>query len=98
MKVNFTHGEQFLIAVDGRLDTVTSAQLEEELQGQEIQESTVVVDFEKVEYVSSAGLRLLLALKKQLDGQGKTMDIININKVVREIFTVTGFINALNVK
>ena len=61
-------------------------------------EDLVVIDCSNVEYISSAGLRVLLALKRELDGKSKALEIHNINAVVREIFSVTGFINALTIK
>ena len=65
---------------------------------EKVDENLVVLDFAKLEYISSAGLRVLLATKKALDAQGKKMEIRNINDVVKEVFNVTGFINILNVK
>ncbi|MBR1624609.1 MAG: STAS domain-containing protein [Clostridia bacterium] len=56
------------------------------------------MDFTEVEYISSAGLRLLLALKRKLEGQGKSLEVHHINDVVKEIFSVTGFINALTIR
>ena len=55
-------------------------------------------EFSNVEYISSAGLRVLLAMKKSLDSQEKELEIHNVNAVVKEVFSVTGFINILNIK
>lgn len=98
MEVNVMHNEAMVITVKGRLDTVTSAQLDEAIKGETIAEDLVVIDFADVEYISSAGLRVLLALKRELDARGKALEIHNINAVVREIFKVTGFINTLTIK
>ncbi len=86
------------VFVSGRLDTVTSVEFDKAIKAEEIKENLVVIDFTNVEYISSAGLRVLLALKRELDAQSKALEIHNINAVVREIFSVTGFINALTVK
>ena len=86
------------VFVSGRLDTVTSVEFDKAIKAEEIKENSVVIDFSNVEYISSAGLRVLLALKRELDAQSKTLEIHNINAVVREIFSVTGFINALTIK
>jgi anti-sigma B factor antagonist len=55
------------------------------------QTSKIVFDFEKVPYISSAGLRVLVNAKKQLDLSGGTMSVINASKEVREVFEITGF-------
>jgi anti-anti-sigma factor len=98
MEVRFEHGQEFNVKIIGRLDTVTSAQFDQAIKSETITESKVVLDFSEVEYISSAGLRVLLALKRELDDAGKEMEIHHINAVVREIFGVTGFINVLTVK
>lgn len=87
-----------VVFVSGRLDTVTSVEFDKAIKAEEIKENLVIIDFSNVEYISSAGLRVLLALKRELDGKSKTLEIHNINAVVREIFSVTGFINALTIK
>ncbi|MDY6367748.1 MAG: STAS domain-containing protein [Clostridia bacterium] len=98
MQATITHGESTVVKVIGRLDTVTSAELDEKLKNEAVTEDKMIIDFTGVEYISSAGLRLLLSLKNRLGEEGKQLEIHNINAVVKEIFTVTGFINALTVK
>lgn len=98
MEVRIEHGESMCVFVSGRLDTVTSVEFDKALKAEEIKENLVVIDFSNVEYISSAGLRVLLALKRELDAESKALEIHNINAVVREIFSVTGFINALTIK
>lgn len=98
MEVKIEHGEAMNVFVSGRLDTVTSVEFDKAIKAEEIKENLVVIDFSNVEYISSAGLRVLLALKRELDAQSKALEIHNINAVVREIFSVTGFINALTIK
>lgn len=98
MEVRIEHGESMCVFVSGRLDTVTSVEFDKALKAEEIKENLVVIDFSNVEYISSAGLRVLLALKRELDAESKELEIHNINAVVREIFSVTGFINALTIK
>ncbi len=98
MEVKIEHGESMNVFVSGRLDTVTSVEFDKAIKAEEITEDLVVIDFSNVEYISSAGLRVLLALKRELDGKSKALEIHNINAVVREIFSVTGFINALTIK
>lgn len=88
----FTEGESLLtVAPAGRLDTVTSARLKEQMAAHPTRGRDLELDFTQVEYISSAGLRLLVALQKQVKAEGRSMVIRNINAVVREVFRVSGF-------
>ena len=88
--------EKLYVALEGRLDTTTSPELEKEIQG--LGEATeLTVDFAKLDYISSAGLRVLLSAHKNFARKGG-MSIINVNDVVLEIFDVTGFKDILNIK
>lgn len=86
-----------VIAPVGRLDTVTSAELKELIAGHDISGRDIELDFCGVEYISSAGLRLLVALQKQARAEGRSMVIKNTNAVVNEVFRVSGFIKAFTV-
>lgn len=83
-------GNKTTLLIDGRIDTVASPLLEKELNtiGEECTE--LVLDFANVEYISSACLRVLLVEKKSMK-PGSTIAIINANKVVKEVFAMTGF-------
>ena len=85
------------IKIMGRLDTVTSAELKEQIDGEDISGLDIELDFTEVEYISSAGLRLLVALQKQANSTENKMVVKNINNVVKEIFKVAGFDKALTV-
>ena len=98
MDINIKHGEEMVVALQGRLDTTTSQELEAVLEKEEVKENLVVLEFSELEYISSAGLRLLLSLKKKLEKDNKKLEIRNINDVVKEVFNVTGFINILDIK
>lgn len=92
-----TEGKALNIALEGRLDTTTAPQLEEELK-QSIGDNTeLTLDFAGLEYISSAGLRVLLAAQKIMNKQGK-MVIRNVNDVIAEVFEVTGFSDILTVE
>lgn len=92
-----TEGKTLNIALEGRLDTTTAPQLEAELK-QSIADSTeLILDFAKLEYLSSAGLRVLLAAQKVMNKQGK-MVIHNVNDVISEVFEVTGFADILTIE
>ena len=98
MEIILKHGDELIIKLVGRLDTTTSPELDKKIKEEQIEEKLVILDFAELEYISSAGLRILLALKKNLEASGKQLEIHNINAVVKEVFEVTGFINILNIK
>ena len=79
------------IALEGRLDTVTSQELANSLPNEKRRNLDLDLDFAKLQYVSSAGLRLLVLFKKEAQATNNKMVIRNINEVVKEIFSVTGF-------
>ena len=94
--INKENGTLYLVG-SGRLDTVTSAELKEKLDQEGFENVDIDFDFTDVEYISSAGLRLVLALHKQATETGNKLVIRNVNKVVAEIFKVSGFNKALNI-
>ena len=98
MEINVNHGENLVIALSGRLDTVTSKELLESYSKEEVKEGLVILDMKDLEYISSAGLRALLAIKKELAEKGKSFEIHNLNNICKEVFKVTGFGNILTVK
>ena len=81
-------GTTLTVKLEGRLDTLTAPGLEEDMQGSLEGVTDLVVDLEALEYVSSAGLRVLLRLMKQMKQQ---MVIRNVSELVGEVFEVTGF-------
>ena len=94
-KVN--NGTELNLVVEGRLDTTTTPRLEAELKQSISTVETLVLDFAKLEYLSSAGLRVLLAIQKVMNKQGK-MIIRNVNETIAEIFEITGFSNILTIE
>jgi len=85
------------VAVSGRLDTVTSAELKGKLDEIEYENVDIDFDFTGVEYISSAGLRLVIALQKEATETGNKLVIKNINKVVAEVFKVSGLDKILTI-
>ena len=85
------------IALEGRLDTITAPQLEADLSDALNGVATLIFDIEKLEYISSAGLRVLLAAQKKMKGQGD-MIVKNVCETVMEIFDVTGFSEILTIE
>ncbi len=90
-------GAALTIALEGRLDTQTAPSLEAELGKQLDGVKELVLDFEKLDYISSAGLRVLLSAQKKMNACGM-MKVIRVNETVAEIFEVTGFSDILTVE
>ena len=84
-------------ALEGRLDTVTAPELEKELKASLDRVTALRLDFEKLTYISSAGLRVLLSAQKQMNTQG-TMTLHHVNKTIMEIFDITGFSDILTIE
>lgn len=85
------------IALEGRLDTTTAPELEQEIKSSLDNVTELVMDFAKLDYISSAGLRVLLSAHKMMmkkDG----MKVIHANQMVMEVFEVTGFADILNIE
>ena len=91
------NGAELNLAVEGRLDTTTAPQLEAELKQSISGVETLVLDFANLEYLSSAGLRVLLAAQKVMNKQGE-MIIRNVNETIAEIFEITGFSDILTIE
>lgn len=90
-------GGKLTIALEGRLDTTTAPQLEGELKHSISGVTELILDFAKLEYISSAGLRVLLAAQKVMNKQG-SMVIKNVNATIAEVFEITGFSDILTVE
>ena len=91
------NGTELTIIITGRLDTTTAPQLEAEFKQSITGVEKLVLDFAELEYLSSAGLRVLLAAQKVMNKQGE-MVIRNVNETINEIFEVTGFIDILTIE
>ena len=89
------NNDELVLKVVGELNTTSYPQLEEIVSKSLGNIKTLIFDFEKLEYISSAGLRVLLIAKKTMDKQGK-MIVKNANKSVMDILTITGFVNILD--
>jgi anti-sigma B factor antagonist len=90
-------GTALEIALEGRLDTTTAPQLESELKSALSGTTELVFDLAKLDYISSAGLRVLLSTQKVMNKQG-SMKIINVNETIMEVFDVTGFVDILTIE
>lgn len=90
-------GANLTIGLDGRLDTNTAPELENELRDNLSDVTNLVLDLKNLAYLSSAGLRVILGAQKQMNKQGN-MTVKNVNETVMEVFEVTGFSDILNIE
>lgn len=86
------------IALEGRLDTMTAPELEEEIKENLADVKELKLDFTELEYISSAGLRVLLMAQKKMAAQDGSLKISGVNEMIREIFEVTGFNEILDIE
>lgn len=91
------NGTALMMAVIGRLDTTTAPQLEEAVNASVEGITELVFDFEKVEYISSAGLRVILMTQKIMNKQG-SLKIVHVSDEVMEVFEITGFSDILTIE
>ncbi|WP_394924828.1 STAS domain-containing protein [uncultured Robinsoniella sp.] len=94
IKVN--EGCKLLLELEGRLDTMTAPQLEKELEDSLKNVAELVLDMEKLDYISSAGLRVLLGAQKQMNRQG-SMELHHVCEEVQDVFDMTGFSDILTI-
>lgn len=91
------NGAELNIKLTGRMDTTTAPQLESELKSSLNGVEKLVLDFENLEYLSSAGLRVLLGAQKVMNRQG-SMVIRHVNETIAEVFEITGFSDILTIE
>ena len=91
------NGGSLTIALEGRLDTTTAPELEKEIKLSLVGVTELVMDFAKLDYISSAGLRVLLAAHKTMMKQG-SMKVVHANEMVMAVFEVTGFEDILTIE
>ena len=90
-------GTEMTIALTGRLDTTTAPLLEQELQNSLAGVESLIFDLQALEYISSAGLRVLLYAQKVMNRQG-SMVVRNANDMIQEVFDITGFADILTIE
>ena len=88
--------EAGLLTLEGRLDTVSAPELEQVIKEMLPGLRSLTLDFEKLDYISSAGLRVLLSAQKAMNKQG-SMTVTHVNETIMEIFEVTGFSDILTI-
>ena len=92
-----TSGTELNVVLEGRLDTTTAPELEKELKDSLDGVAALTIDMKELEYISSAGLRVLLSTQKIMNRQGE-MKLKNVNETIMEIFEVTGFSDILTIE
>lgn len=98
MQINYIkEASKLTVTPEGRIDTLSAPELEKKLSEILGDVSELVLDMAKVEYVSSAGLRVILKIQKIMLRQGK-MKLISVNESVMEVFEITGFSDILNIE
>lgn len=99
MKItNVMEDQVATFVLEGRLDTTTAPELEQVLLPGLDEAEELVLDFEQLDYLSSAGLRVLLAAQKKANRMRKIMTIRNVNDTIMEVFEMTGFADILSIE
>lgn len=99
MNINKEYNQSKLtLTVEGRIDTITSQELDDEIQKEINNFDYLIIDFTNVEYISSAGLRVLIGTQKKLRPKNIPFVIRNVNNNVGEIFRVSGFNQLLTIE
>ncbi|MBO5569797.1 MAG: STAS domain-containing protein [Clostridia bacterium] len=91
-------GSALTVSLEGRLDTNTAPVFQSEVGPLLADIDSLTLDFEKVDYVSSAGLRVLLAFQQEMEENNKTMELCHVNDIIRDVFDVTGFLDILTIR
>ena len=91
-------GSKLVVTLSGRLDTTTAPDFEKELKSSLEGVKELILDFNGLDYISSAGLRVLLSAQKLMNAAGGSMKIVGANDIVKEIFDVTGFSDILTIE
>ena len=92
------NGKTLLVVPEGRIDTQTAPECEQKLSEELGDATELQIDLGQVNYISSAGLRVLLAYTQEMDERGGTIKAINVNDIVRKIFDLTGFLDILGIE
>ena len=100
MEINKAISNQnVIITLKGRLDTMTAPQLDDEAKSTDFDEvETVTLNLKDLEYISSSGLRVILALYKNLKSKGGNLKIVNVSNTIMELFSMTGMSDYLDIE
>ena len=89
--------DELVLEITGRLDTITAPALDKTINENLGEIKSLILDFKNLEYISSAGLRVLLSTQKKLQQNG-TMKLKNVREEVMEVFEITGFVDILTIE
>ena len=90
--------DKLTLSLSGRLDTTTAPELEKAITEQCVDVTALEIDMAKLDYISSAGLRVLLAAKKSMDAANGTLTVTHVCDEIREVFDMTGFMDILDIQ
>ena len=90
-------GSLLTLTLSGRIDTSSAPQLQAEVESLPEGVTHVVMDIEKIDYISSAGLRVLLNLEQNLEETGGLLEVSHVSELIRDVFDITGFIDILHI-
>lgn len=85
------NGKELTLSVNGRIDTITSVEFDESIQDEYGNFNSLIIDFNDVNYISSAGLRVLISTGKKLEAEDIKMVILNVSEDIQKIFKLSGF-------
>ena len=92
------NGDTLTVIPEGRLDTATSPLLEQKMNPELGAAQHLIMDFAKVDYISSSGLRLLLAAHQNMEERGGDLRMIHVNEYIRDVLNLVGFLDIMNVE
>ena len=92
------NNKELTLSIEGRVDTLTSEVLKKEIDDENGKFDSLILDFTDVEYISSAGLRVLITTQKKLKSEDIPLKIIHVNDVINEIFRMSGFNKILEIE
>ena len=90
--------DKLTLSLSGRLDTTTAPELEKAITQQCMDVTALEIDMAKLDYISSAGLRVLLAAKKSMDAANGTLTVTHVCDEIMEVFDMTGFVDILSIE
>ncbi len=90
-------GKQLTVFPEGRIDTLTAPDFQEKLEAELQDAEALVIDFSKVNYISSAGLRVLLTYAQEMEERGGTIKAVGVSEMLLKVFDLTGFVEILNI-
>ncbi len=92
------NGTTLTVIPDGRMDTVTSPEVNSRIRAEADGVTALILDLEHVEYVSSGGLRVILMWQQEMEERGGSMKVLHVNEYIKEVFDLTGFLDILTIE